>query len=178
MVGIATARASNVIGAGDYNMDRLIPYLLDSFSNNRIPQIRNPEAVRPWQYVLDVLYGYLLLAEKLYSSSEGLGRYNGAYNFGPREDGFVKVGTIVSMVSRGFENAPYEIVEGRGHIKRETKILKLDSTKARTILDWNIYKTLEESVAFTIDFVKKERQGIDAGKLSRKQVMDYLKEVR
>lgn len=176
-LGIATARASNVIGAGDYNISRLMPYLLDSFANKRTPQIRNPYAVRPWQYVLDVLYGYLLLAEKLYLSAGCTESYSGAYNFGPREDGFAEVGRIADLVSRGFDNASYEVVKGQDHIKKETAILKLDSTKAQTVLNWNIHKTLEETIALTIDFIKKEKNGMKAGTLARAQVEEYLKEV-
>lgn len=176
-IGIATARASNVIGAGDYNISRLMPYLLDSFSNNRIPQIRNPYAVRPWQYVLDVLYGYLLLAQKLYITADKTKKYNGAYNFGPGKDGFAEVGQIALMTSRGFNNAPYEIIRGTDHIERETKILKLDSTKAQDILGWKPLRTLEETISLTIDFIKREKSGVDAGILCRQQINDYFKEV-
>ena len=177
-IGVATARASNVIGAGDYNISRLMPYLLDSFAGNRVPKIRNPHAVRPWQYVLDVLYGYLLLAQKLYKTAETTKEYDGAYNFGPGEDGFATVGQIVKMVSEGFDNAPYEIIKGQDHIKKETNILKLDSTKAQTILHWSYHKTLEETISLTIDFMKQEKQGIAAGELCRQQISNYLEAVR
>lgn len=177
-IGVATARASNVIGAGDYNISRLMPYLLDSFADNRVPKIRNPHAVRPWQYVLDVLYGYLLLAQKLYISAEITKEYDGAYNFGPGEDGFVTVGQIAKMVSKGFDDAPYEIIKGQDHIKKETNILKLDSTKAQTILHWNYHKTLEETISLTIDFINQEKKGMAAGELCRQQISDYLEAVR
>ena len=176
-IGIATARASNVIGAGDYNKSRLIPYLLDSFLNNKIPQIRNPHAVRPWQYVLDVLYGYLLLARKLYTTAEETKKYNGAYNFGPREDGFIEVGQIAEMISRRFDYAPYEIIKGKDHIRKEATILKLDSSKSQSVLDWNVCKTLEETISITVDFVKQEKKGVAVRDLCRRQVDDYLNEV-
>lgn len=176
-VGIATARASNVIGAGDYNISRLMPYLLDSFTHNRIPQIRNPYAVRPWQYVLDVLYGYLLLAEKLYHSIGGTLDYNGAYNFGPGEDGFAQVGKVAELAGHFFDNTFSVNEEGKDHIRKEVEILKLDSTKAQNVLNWKICKTLEDTIALTVDFVKREKNGEDAGKLCREQVRNYLQDL-
>lgn len=177
-MGVATARASNVIGAGDYNISRLMPYLLECYLNDKIPQIRNPYSVRPWQYVLDVLYGYLLLAKKLYDFSEITSKFNGAYNFGPEEDGFAEVCKIVHMVGRYFENDIFIQKDNKDRIREETKILKLDSTKAHEILNWKVYMTLEETVALTVDFVRKEKKGVSAGDLCREQVENYLKGVK
>ena len=173
-IGIATARASNVIGAGDYNISRLMPYLLDRYSNGRTPQIRNPYAVRPWQYVLDVLYGYLLLAEKLYESAGITTEFNGAYNFGPAADGFEQVGKIAEMVGKQFNSYEYIIKPGEDHIRKETKILKLDSTKAEKVLNWKIQKHLEETITLTVDFVKREQQGEATGFLCREQILRYM----
>ncbi len=177
-IGISTARASNVIGAGDYNISRLMPYLLDSYLNDNVPQIRNPYAIRPWQYVLDVLYGYLLLTKKLYESSGITSEYNGAYNFGPREDGFVQVGKVAQMVGRCFENATFIQKEAKDHIRQETQVLKLDSSKAQKVLNWKPQKSLEEAVSLTVDFVKKEKMGIETARLCREQVDSYLEGVR
>ena len=177
-IGIATARASNVIGAGDYNISRLMPYLLDSFANDRIPQIRNPHAVRPWQCVLDVIYGYLLLAEKLYVNKNEDINYNGAYNFGPDKNGFAEVSQVAEMVSRCFGDLRYEIKGGGERIKKEAKILKLDSTKAEKELGWKRHRTLEDTVRFTVDFIKKEKDGCAAAELCRRQVVEYLKGVQ
>lgn len=178
IIGVATARASNVIGAGDYNISRLMPYLLDSYLSGSVPQIRNPYAIRPWQYVLDVLYGYLLLAKKLYESSGITSEHNGAYNFGPREDGFAQVGEIAQMVGKYFGNANFTKKDAKDQIRQETKILKLDSSKAHKVLNWQVQKSLEETVALTVDFVKKEKMGTNAGYLSREQVENYLKGVK
>ena len=175
---IATARASNVIGMGDYNISRLMPYLLDSFVNGRTPQIRNPYAVRPWQYVLDVLYGYLLLAEKLYDSAGITTQYNGAYNFGPEEDGFVQVGQVAEMVGRCFGNAAYVKQQSRGSVRKETNILKLDSTKAKTILNWKIQKNLDETIAIIVDCIKQEKAGVLIADFCHAQVCEYLEGVK
>lgn len=177
-VGVASARASNVIGAGDYNVSRLMPYLLDCFLNGKIPQIRNPYAVRPWQYVLDVLDGYLLLAKKLYNSSTVTSEFSGAYNFGPREDGFAQVGQVAEMVGKCFNSFYYVKNEEKDRIRKETKILKLDSTKAQNILNWYGQKTLDETIQLTVDFAKKEKMGINPGQLCREQVYKYLEGVR
>lgn len=175
---IATARASNVIGMGDYNISRLMPYLLDSFVNGRTPQIRNPHAVRPWQYVLDVLYGYLLLAEKLYVSAGITTQYNGAYNFGPEEDGFVQVGQMAEMVGRCFDNAEYVKQQDKDNARKETNILKLDSSKAKTALNWRIQKKLEETIATIVYCIKQEKAGVSITDICHEQVCEYLEGVR
>lgn len=174
LTGIATARASNVIGPGDYNVSRLMPYLLDSFVNERVAKIRNPYAIRPWQYVLDVLYGYLLLAKNLYESAGETMKYNGAYNFGPNENGFAQVGQITEMVRKHFEHASYIVIEGKDHIRKEAKVLKLDSTKAKDMLEWNPKCILEETIKLTCDFVLKEKQGKVAAELCREEIRQYL----
>ncbi|NBJ92535.1 CDP-glucose 4,6-dehydratase [Parablautia muri] len=174
LIGIATARASNVIGPGDNNISRLMPYLLDSFANERIAKIRNPYAVRPWQHVLDVLYGYLLLAKNLYESAGVTMKYNGAYNFGPNKDGFVQVGHIAAMAARYFENASYSVIKGKDHIRNEAKVLKLDSTKAKDMLGWKPKRTLEETIEFTCNFVIKEKRGENTAELCRDSIRQYL----
>ena len=175
---IATARASNVIGLGDYNISRLMPYLLDSFVNGRTPQIRNPHAVRPWQYVLDVVYGYLLLAEKLYKSAGNTIQYNGAYNFGPDEDGFVQVGQVAEMVGKCFGNAAYVRLQGHGNVRKETNILKLDSTKAKTILNWKSQNNLVETIAVIVDCIKQEKAGVSITDICHAQVREYFEGVQ
>ena len=127
---------------------------------------------------MDVLCGYLLLAQKLYEAAEVTKEYEGAYNFGPGKDGFATVGQITKMVSNGFGDAPYEIIKGQDHIKKETKILKLDSTKAQTILNWSYHKTLKETISLTIDFIQQEKKGMAVGELCRQQINNYLEEVR
>ncbi len=173
-IAIATARASNVVGPGDYNYTRLFPYIFDSFINGRTPEIRNPHAVRPWQYVLDVLYGYLLLAEKLYLNTEGKISYNGAYNFGPAENGFVDVEYVTKVTSQYFDYAPYKVIMGKDHIPNETKILRLDSSKAQDMLGWHPKYTIERALEETASFLKAEKRGQDRYDLARKMVAKYL----
>lgn len=173
-IAIATARASNVVGPGDYNYTRLFPHIFDCFVNERIPEIRNPQAIRPWQYVLDVLYGYLLLAEKLYVNANETAAYNGAYNFGPAEDDFADVENVTKMVSKCFDDAPYKIISGQDHIPRETKVLMLDSTKAQSILNWYPKYSIEKALKETAEFIKAEKRGHDRYDLARKMISEYL----
>lgn len=175
---IATARASNVIGAGDYNISRLMPYLLDCYMNNNTPRIRNPYAIRPWQYVLDVLYGYLLLAEKLYNSSGKTAQYNGAYNFGPSEDGFLQVGKVAEMVGKFFDSKSYVASGEKGMVLNETNILKLDSSKSKATLNWYPRISLDKTIEMTVDFMKKEKNGMETRLLCIDQVYRYLEGVK
>lgn len=177
-VRLATARASNVIGAGDYNITRLMPYLLDCFLNNNIPQIRNVHAIRPWQYVLDVLYGYLLLIEKLYNSAGVTAVYDGAYNFGPDESGFVEVGKVAEMTGKCFgSNYTVDCEATSNRLKNEAYILKLDSSKAADTLGWKAKTSIEEAISQTADFVIREKNGGKTADLCREQVTDYLSKI-
>ena len=173
-IAIATARASNVVGPGDYNYTRLFPHIFDCFVNGRIPEIRNPYAIRPWQYVLDVLHGYLLLAERLYVNAYKTTAYNGAYNFGPADDGYIDVEHVTKIVSQCFDNAPYKIISGQDHIPRETKILMLDSTKAQKILNWYPKYSIEKALKETANFIKNEKKGIDRYDLARTMILQYM----
>lgn len=176
-INIATARASNVIGTGDYNLTRLIPYMLDCFKKGNTALLRNPAAIRAWQYVLDVVWGYLLLAQKLYETDHGRENYNGAYNFGPDEDGFQKVETIAGTLSACFSNAKYIFGDVERSVKGETRILKLNSTKAKTLLGWHTIYPVWEMLQEIASFVKKEERGMKTGVLCREAIQAYLKRV-
>lgn len=173
-VAVATARASNAIGPGDYNFTRLFPYIFNCFLNGMIPEIRNPHAIRPWQYVLDILYGYLLLAEKLYQNIDKSELFNGAYNFGPTSDAFIDVEHVTQIVSKCFSDAPYKIVRGKDHIAQEAKVLMLDSSKAQEILNWYPKYTTKEAIEETAGFMKDAARGMDKSKLARMMVEKYL----
>ena len=172
-IGIASARASNLIGIGDYNISRLMPYLLDSFSNGKIPNIRNPYAIRSWHYVIDVLWGYMLLARKIYEPAERK-EYNGAYNFGPDDNGIVDVGSVAKMVGRCFGLDNYNLTDSDPSLGKEAKILKLDSTKAREMLDWHSVYSLEEAIEAITSFVKKQKQGFETDILAREEINEYI----
>ena len=126
-MGVATARAGNIMGGGDWGRYRIIPDLVYSDQNGRMVTLRNPDAIRPWTYIFDVLNGYLTLGEKLY---ENPARYSGAWNFGP--DSIKTVEGLVSEFSK-YLKIKYKTGKGKLH---EDKIILLDSTKSRKELEW------------------------------------------
>jgi len=168
---VAVARASNVVGGGDFHMDRLIPHLLDRFSRNEPAELRNPDFVRPWQYVLDVLWGYLTLGEAL---AEGRLTGRAVFNFGPSEDGFQTVRRTAEILAESFPGAVIRF--GTPVASRETELLRLDSTKAREALGWRPVYSLREALGQTADFTKR-CQAEPAASVCQDQVAAYLKRV-
>lgn len=130
-VGLASVRAGNVIGGGDWALDRLIPDILLAFQENRSVEIRSPYAIRPWQHVLEPLSGYLAVAEKLYT--EGA-EYSEAWNFGPKDEDAQSVQKIVETLSSNWGEANWFLSEGEH--PHEAHYLKLDCSKAKMRLNW------------------------------------------
>jgi CDP-glucose 4,6-dehydratase len=129
---VASGRAGNVIGGGDWAVDRLLPDIMRAVSQNEKVRIRNPQATRPWQHVLEPLSGYLLLGQKLL---EGQKEFAQAWNFGPSRNENITVGEIVDQVKKVWPKIDYEIDQMPGQ-PHEANILKLDCSKARTRLQW------------------------------------------
>jgi CDP-glucose 4,6-dehydratase len=133
-VALASARAGNVIGGGDWATDRLIPDILRAFERDGCVTIRNPDAIRPWQHVLEPLSGYLALAEKLYTEGQPWAE---GWNFGPSDDDARSVHWIVDqMVAKWGEGARWEL-DVDAHQPHEAKYLKLDISKAKSRLGWS-----------------------------------------
>jgi len=144
-----TVRAGNVIGAGDFSENRLLPDLLRGISQNHLVEIRNPESIRPWQYVLDPLVGYLLIGNKIFSG----GRINNAYNFGPPDESFVSVLEFVHKLN-SIEHIEYTINNKvSGH---ESRVLKLDSSLAFTDLGWLSITELDQALNFCLQLNQEE----------------------
>lgn len=144
-VAVASVRAGNVIGGGDWAEDRLVPDCIRALAKGETIVIRNPLAIRPWQYVLDPLAGYLLLAALLYD--EGVG-YSGAWNFAPPHENMLTVEEIVKLSVHYWGYGKY-IVDSASH-PHEARFLKLDASKARALLGWkpvyNIFETMERTI--------------------------------
>ncbi len=166
---IATARAGNVIGGGDWAEDRLIPDCIRAVAKGQKVVIRNPNAYRPWQHVLEPLYGYLLLAEKLFLGE----RVDEGWNFGS-EDGDVKsVEWIVNeMLQCWGENARWEL-DG-GHHPHEAQYLKLDCSKAKKRLGWKPTWDLKKALNYTIAWYKAFYEGVDMHEFSIKQIDIFI----
>lgn len=129
---LSSCRAGNVIGGGDWAVDRLIPDMMRAASQNKKVKIRNPQATRPWQHVLEPLSGYLLLGQRLL---EGRKEFAEAWNFGPSEDGNVTVGEIAEQVKKAWPKIDYKIQISPDQ-PHEADMLRLDCSKARTKLQW------------------------------------------
>lgn len=153
-VAIATARAGNVIGGGDWSEDRLIPDCIRSIVNSEKIIIRNPTSIRPWQYVLDPLNGYLMLIERLYNEGP---QFNGGWNFGPNDEDAKEVRFIVDVICRKMDHKPgYEITSFKQ--PHEANYLKLDCSKAKALLNWKpkmrLEKSLDEIVLWSTAYIK------------------------
>lgn len=151
-IQLVNARAGNVIGGGDFSEDRLIPDFIDAIKKDRVLEIRSPNAIRPWQHVLDVLYGYLLLAYKL--AQEGESSYFKAYNFSPIDIEPVCVIDIVKLAIKKIGRGSYNIVHAEGNM-HEAKKLMLDSSLVRKDLGWRNLFTIESCVASTIEWYSR-----------------------
>ena len=158
-VGLASARAGNVIGGGDWADDRLIPDILRSFEKNKPVIIRNPKATRPWQHVLEPLSGYLVLAQKLYKDQK---EYAEGWNFGPNEQDVKPVDWILNKMIVSWPNSSWKLDESSN--PHEAGFLKLDISKSKSKLDWNpvweLSHTLEKIISWHKAWLNKENMQI------------------
>ena len=144
---VASGRAGNVIGGGDWAEYRILPDIIRSFMNNEKLEIRNPYSVRPWQFVLEPIFGYLKLAEKLWFDGK---TYSGGWNFGPKDFENHSVREVVEEVKKIIPT--FQIVTPKTQEKlHEASLLKLDITKAICLLDWKPKLSFEETIQFTIE---------------------------
>jgi CDP-glucose 4,6-dehydratase len=173
-VAVATARAGNVIGGGDWAADRLIPDFVRASRDRSSVQIRNPQAVRPWQHVLEPLHGYLCLAENLWHDGEA---YADAWNFGPPAEDVASVEHVVTaLVSIWGDGARWDR-DSQQHA-HEAHLLKLDSSKSRTQLRWRSRLPLPTALQWTVDWYKQQAAGVAARKLCMAQIHRYEELVR
>jgi CDP-glucose 4,6-dehydratase len=170
-VGLASARAGNVIGGGDWAAERLLPDLVRAVLRGEPALIRNPGAVRPWQHVLEPLAGYLLLAERLWSDS---GSFAGGWNFGPPLEDAVPVKELADAFTRTWGSAARWQPDRATH-PHEARYLKLDASKARKQLGWKPRLRLQDAIAWTADWYKKQAAGNPARALCLSQIEQYGK---
>ena len=165
---LATARAGNVIGGGDWSLDRLLPDAMRAFSAGKTVQIRNPVSVRPWQHVLDALSGYLVLAQKL-AGPDGKS-FAGAYNFGPDQSSDASVLDVVSLASKSWGGDAAYVSDKAPSGPYEATYLRLDSSKAREKLQWVPRWGLQEAIAKTVQWHKAFQEGRDIPQLMDEQI--------
>ncbi|OBZ25937.1 CDP-glucose 4,6-dehydratase [Pseudomonas protegens] len=166
---LATARAGNVVGGGDWSPDRLVPDIFRAWQHNEEVVLRYPQATRPWQHALEPLKGYLMLAKALFENGE---QYAGAWNFGPDSHNVATVQSIVSQLAELWPTPVRWAIEP-GAQPHEASLLALDSNKAQTELGWtprwSLATTLEQTLAWNLAW----QHGEDMHTFTRKQIADY-----
>ena len=167
-VAVATVRAGNVIGGGDWARDRLIPDLVRAFLAGRPARIRNPHAVRPWQHVLEPVRGYLMLGERLLAGESSLAA---AWNFGPQDEDTRPVEWIVRRMAAHWPQAQWEI-DPPPH-PHEAVSLKLDCSRAHALLDWHPVLSLPEALDTIVEWFQQWQAGADMYQCTTGQIADY-----
>lgn len=163
-VSLCIVRPSNILGGGDHNMNRLIPSIFYNFSNGRKPEIRNPDSVRPWQNIFDMIDAYLTVAERI---DNGLK----IYNVGPEADGIKSVGEICDYVS-GLYGQEFDIEKTQLSTVKEKVFLGLAIDKIKNEIGWSPRRTLEQTLGEIYDFYNNDN-GINTYDLCIKQIKDY-----
>lgn len=168
---LAIARAGNVVGGGDWARDRIIPdFMRAVYEHKKELIIRNPKAIRPWQHVLEPLSAYLILGRRLY---EGDKQFVGAWNFGPEDRGSATVEEIVKKFSSCLGRGRYKIKPDMS--RHEAGIVKLDITKAKTLLGWSPNIDLDDTVAYTCDWYRTfYEQPSDIVSFTNKQIDSFF----
>lgn len=165
---VASARAGNVIGGGDWAEDRLIPDMMRAVVAGRVVSLRNPQAIRPWQHVLEPLSGYLMLAERLYVVGQTFAE---GWNFGPAEEDAKSVEWIAQEIASLWEGMRWE--KDHASHPHEAHYLKLDCSKARTRLGWVPRLSLADALLWTVLWYKAYDNGLDMRSLSEQQIKQY-----
>ncbi len=173
-VRILSARAGNVIGGGDFAADRILPDALRAFVAGRALKVRNPDAVRPWQHVLEPLAGYLMLAEKaLCAGPERADEFDGGYNFGPGPGSEQTVAALLTrFISAWGAGASWER-DGDSH-PHEARLLRLDTAKARDVLEWSPLLDFDQTTQWTAQWYRAFVDRADMTETTLKQVDRYL----
>jgi CDP-glucose 4,6-dehydratase len=170
-VGVATARAGNVIGGGDWAKDRIVPDAIRAWRKGKALLVRNPSSVRPWQHVLDSLGGYVILAEKLWKNPS----LSGAYNFGPHSSDRKTVRELIQHAS-GFSAKGRAIWGSSKRGPAEARVLALNNSKAKKQLGFHPVWGFRQAVGRTFDWYADQSKGGDAKRLCLKDIQDYEKE--
>jgi len=168
-VALASARAGNAIGGGDWTSDQLIPDLMRAFLAGQPCPIRNPAAFRPWQFVLEPLRGYLMLAEKL---TEDAARFAAGWNFGPANEDARPVSWIADELVQSWGKGAAWTQDTSAH-PHEAHALKLDASKAKSCLGWQPTLPLKQALGWIVEWYRAFQSGSDLQRLTRKQIEQF-----
>ncbi len=169
---VATARAGNVIAGGDFSKDRILPDYFRSLFQNKKLILRSPNSIRPWQHVLEPLYGYLLLLMKLHKKQK---LSNSSFNFGPNKSNNKSVNDVINLINKDFNNF-VKVTKKNNSSKNyhESKILMLNSNKSKKILNWKTKYNLEQSIKLTTLWFKAFIENKNILKLTQEQIRNYF----
>jgi CDP-glucose 4,6-dehydratase len=167
--GIATARAGNVIGGGDFSNDRIVPDIVRALQLDKTIELRNPHAIRPWQHVLEPLGGYLILAEKLYRHPQD---FSEAFNFGPIPSDHLEVAQLADIAVRSWGHGNF-VSNGSSNQPHEANLLKLDISKAEAMLQWTPKLNASQAIDWTMKWYKKDWH--NALVFSFEQIENYMR---
>lgn len=167
--GISSARAGNVIGGGDWSKDRIITDIVNAQNTGSVLDIRSPSATRPWQHVLEPLYGYLLLAQRLFENKM---EYSGAWNFGPSEKDVFSVSKLLDVFS-SLSDRPLKWRAHHASDFHEAELLSLDTTKARKYLGWSPVLNFEQALTYTEEWYRAYNMGHQMSEICSKQLDQY-----
>lgn len=168
---IASVRAGNVIGGGDWALDRIIPDCIEALEIGKTIEIRSPKAIRPWQHVLEPLSGYMLLAQKMWEEPV---KYCEGWNFGPRTESITSVWDVASMVIENYGSGELKDLSDPNAL-HEAKLLMLDISKAKFHLGWEPRMDIQQCIALTVDWYKKYKVE-NVYKLCVEHIERYLKQ--
>lgn len=171
-IGLASARAGNVIGGGDWATDRLIPDILRAFEKNQPAVIRNPESIRPWQHVLEPLSGYLVLAQKLYESPQ---EFAEAWNFGPNDNDSKPVNWIIERMVEKWPGVNWQI--DKNSQPHEASCLKLDISKAKSRLNWQPTWNLDQTLDRIIEWHQSWLIKVNMQQVCLNEINKYMKDL-
>jgi CDP-glucose 4,6-dehydratase len=168
-VALGSARAGNAVGGGDWTSNQLIPDLIRAFLAEEPCLIRSPLAIRPWQFVLEPLRGYLMLAERL---AQDAPRFASGWNFGPIDDDAMPMGWIADQLVKLWGGAARWIHDADQH-PREAHFLKLDASRAKSCLGWQPAVHLESTLEWIVEWYRAFQTGSDLQRLTRQQIERY-----
>ncbi len=171
LVSVSTTRAGNVLGGGDFAKDRIMTDLVNCYLRKEDILIRNPKAIRPFQFVLDALNGYLMLAEQQYGNKS----IEGCYNFGPSSTEVINNEYLVNTFCKTVKNSIKWYTKDNVIFPHESNILLLDSVKAKNILGWETKYSIEKTIDKIVEWTNAYKNNKDINKIMEKQIEEYLK---
>ena len=169
---VSTARSGNVIGGGDFASDRIIPDCIRALRNRQTLTIRNPDSIRPYQHVIEALFGYILIIKKQF----GAKKYEGSYNIGPDISGCIKTSELVDMFFSHFKNAVREVKNNNE--PHEARFLRLDNSKIKRTFGWKPAIQIKKAVDMTAEWTEAFLEGKNFNELMDRQIKEYYELIR